>query len=95
MGFAANLTPLVLAVNGFFVGMFTVPQQARIVKLDPNSAPLLLGLLSFAVCVGFAVSSSIGKVVIDSLGAEYVTWLAAGMLVVPLLLAMFGRKTQA
>ncbi|CAM3054248.1 MFS transporter [Actinomyces slackii] len=91
-GFAAHLTPLVLAINGFFVGMFTVPQQARIVKLDPNSAPLLLGLLSSAVYVGFAVASSVGKFIIDGIGEQYVGWLAATLLVIPLVLTLTGRK---
>ena len=95
LGFAAGLAPLMLAINGFFVGMFTVPQQARIVKLDPNSAPLLLGLLSSAVYVGFAVASSTGKLVIDNFGSGYVSWVATAILIIPLLLAMLGRKTQA
>ncbi len=95
LGFAAGLAPLMLAINGFFVGMFTVPQQARIVKLDPNSAPLLLGLLSSAVYVGFAVASSTGKLVIDNIGAGYVSWVATAILIIPLLLVMIGRKTQA
>lgn len=43
-------TPLMLAINGFFVGMFTGTYSKHVSWLDPNSAPLLLGLLSSGLC---------------------------------------------
>lgn len=60
--------------------MLTVSQQARIVSLNP----LLLGLLSASVYIGFAGAGAIGKVVIDNLGATPVTLIAAALLVLPL-----------
>lgn len=79
---AAPLLPpvLFLSIDGFFSGMLTVPQQARIVALNP----LLLGLLSASVYIGFAGAGATGKVVIDNLGASSVTWIAAALLVLPL-----------
>ncbi len=90
---AAPLLPsaLLLSFNGFFGGMFTVPQQARIVAINP----LLLGLLSSGVYIGFATAGSLGKLVIDHIGPDAVTWLAAVLLIIPLLLNTFGRRFTA
>ena len=95
---AAPLLPplLLLSINGFFGGMFTVPQQARIVAINPT----LLGLLSSAVYIGFATSSALGKVVLDNIGPYAVTWTAAALLIIPLTLCYprwnfgYNRKHQ-
>ena len=95
---AAPLLPplLLLSINGFFGGMFTVPQQARIVAINPT----LLGLLSSAVYIGFATSSALGKVVIDNIGPYAITWTAAALLIIPLTLCYprwnfgYNRKHQ-
>ena len=95
---AAPLLPplLLLSINGFFGGMFTVPQQARIVAINPT----LLGLLSSAVYIGFATSSALGKVVIDNIGPYAITWTAATLLIIPLILCYprwnfgYNRKHQ-
>ena len=81
---------ILLSINGFFGGMFTVPQQARIVALNP----VLLGLLSSCVYLGFATAGALGKVVIDNLGTTSVTWGAAILLVVPLVMNLLKSKAS-
>ena len=94
LGVHLGIMLIVLACNGFFGGMLTVPQQARIVAENPANAPLLIALLSSAVYTGFALAGAVGKIVVDAAGASIVPWTSALMLLIPLLLT-FTIKTPA
>ena len=92
LGVHLGIMLIVLACNGFFGGMLTVPQQARIVAENPANAPLLIALLSSAVYTGFALAGAVGKIVVAAAGASIVPWTSALMLIIPLLLT-FTIKT--
>ena len=94
LGVYLGIMLIVLACNGFFGGMLTVPQQARIVAENPANAPLLIALLSSAVYTGFALAGAVGKIVVDAAGAGIIPWTSALMLLIPLLLT-FTIKTPA
>ena len=94
LGVHLGIMLIVLACNGFFGGMLTVPQQARIVAENPANAPLLIALLSSAVYTGFALAGAVGKIVVDAAGASIIPWTSALMLLIPLLLT-FTIKTPA
>lgn len=83
-------TLVVFAANGFFGGMLTVPQQHRVVAVDPASAPVLIALLSSAVYVGFSGAALFGGAVIDRLGAGGLPWAAAGLMLVPVALTLLA-----
>ena len=94
LGVHLGIMLIVLACNGFFGGMLTVSQQARIVAENPANAPLLIALLSSAVYTGFALAGAVGKIVVDAVGAGTIPWTSALMLLIPLLLT-FTIKTPA
>ena len=47
---------------------FTAPQQARVIGLAPDRAPVVLSLNAAAIYVGTAAGAAVGGVVIDSIG---------------------------
>lgn len=61
---------------------FMAAQQARLVTLDPASAPVTLALNAAAIYVGAAVGSAIGSGVIGTAGVLSLGWVASGMAVV-------------
>lgn len=90
-----GLMLLILACNGFFGGMLTVPQQARIVAENPAAASLLIALLSSAVYAGFALAGAVGKLVIDNSNPTTIPWTSALMLLLPIGLTWALRSPRA
>jgi DHA1 family inner membrane transport protein len=64
-----------------------VPQQHRLVKIDPRAAPLLLALNNTATYGGLACSSMLGGAVLLIIDRHDLSLVGAGMIAVALCLA--------
>ena len=64
---------------------FLAGQQARLVALDPASAPVLLSLNAAAIYIGAAIGSAIGSAVIAQWGLDRLGWMASALAVIAVL----------
>jgi predicted MFS family arabinose efflux permease len=62
-------TLVVVAVWGIAAWGFVPAQQHRLIELGPQAVPLLLGLNSSAIHLGFAAGALLGGQVVDATGA--------------------------
>lgn len=72
-----------------------VPQQHRLVQLSPHVAPLLLALNNTATYIGLACSGVLGGVVLRSIGARYLSLVAAALIAVAFVLATAAHRCMA
>jgi len=73
---------------------FMAGQQARLVSLAPESAPVVLSLNAAAIYVGAAIGSAIGGFVIDNAGLEHLGWTASGMAVIAVLHMLISARVS-
>lgn len=73
---------------------FMAGQQARLVSLAPESAPVVLSLNAAAIYVGAAIGSAIGGFVIDNAGLEHLGWTASGMAVIAVLHILISARVS-
>lgn len=64
---------------------FLAGQQARLVALDPASAPVLLSLNAAAIYIGAAIGSAIGSAVIAQWGLDGLGWMASALAILAVL----------
>ena len=69
-------------------------QQARLVSLDPESAPVLLSLNAAAIYIGAALGSAIGGLVIDTAGLAYLGLTASGLAVFAMLHILISARVS-
>ncbi|ABD52949.1 MFS transporter [Jannaschia sp. CCS1] len=61
---------------------FTAPQQARVISLAPDRAPVVLSLNAAAIYVGAAVGASVGGAAISQSGLLALGWVGGAMALV-------------
>jgi len=71
---------------------FMAAQQARLVSLAPNSAPVVLSLNAAAIYIGAAIGSGIGGVVIDLAGLALLGRTASAMAVLAVLHILISAR---
>jgi predicted MFS family arabinose efflux permease len=69
-----------LAIWGICGWGLIVPQQHRLVQLRPGGAPLLLALNNTATYIGLACSGVLGGAVLQSIGGQYLSLVAAALI---------------
>lgn len=84
---AASAT-IALVIWGLCGWGLIVPQQHRLVKIAPRSAPLLLALNNTATYGGLACSGVLGGLVLLVMDRHYLSMVGAGMILIALFLAM-------
>lgn len=75
-------------------GLITA-QQARLVALAPNLAPVSLSMNSSAIYLGSAMGAAAGALVLANGGTERLSWVAAGFGVAALLSVLGGSGASA
>lgn len=65
---------------------FMVPQQVRMVRIKPDSQSVNLALNASCIYLGTAVGASAGGLVLDHFGLEYIGPVAAGVIIVSMVL---------
>ncbi|WP_394778896.1 MFS transporter [Undibacterium sp.] len=78
---------IALAVWGVVGWGIIVPQQHRLVKIAPQSAPLLLALNNTATYGGLACSGVLGGIVLLFMDARYLSMVGAGLILIAFLFA--------
>jgi predicted MFS family arabinose efflux permease len=73
---------------------FMAGQQARLVALAPETAPVVLSLNAAAIYVGAAVGSAIGSVVIDTTGLTGLGFTASAMAVIAVLHILLSARVS-
>jgi len=73
---------------------FMAAQQARLVSIAPDSAPVVLSLNAAAIYIGAAVGSGIGGVVIDWAGLPMLGWVASVMAVFAVLHILISARVS-
>ena len=76
---AAWLLFALVFIWSVFGWSFTAPQQARVIGLSPDRAPVVLSLNAAAIYVGAAIGASIGGVVISQDGLLALGWTGGAM----------------
>jgi len=72
-----------------------VPQQHRLVQLSPQVAPLLLALNNTATYIGLACSGVLGGAVLQSMGARYLSVVAAALIAIAFAFAEAAHRRTA
>ncbi|RCV61620.1 MFS transporter [Marinitenerispora sediminis] len=83
-----------MAVYGLFGWMVAVPQQQRVVALDPAAAPVLLSLNSSALYAGTSLGGLMGGALLSGLDAALLGYPAALVLLVALALLLTERRAS-
>lgn len=78
---------IALTIWGLIGWGLIVPQQHRLVKIAPQTAPLLLALNNTATYGGLACSGVLGGVVLLFVDAQYLSLVGAGLIAIALALA--------
>ena len=73
---------------------FLAGQQARLVALDPASAPVLLSLNAAAIYIGAAIGSAIGGAVIARSGLSGLGWTASALAVIAVLHMVISARVS-
>ena len=73
---------------------FMAGQQARLVGLAPESAPVVLSLNAAAIYIGAALGSAIGGVVIDTAGLDSLGRVASALAVLALLHILISARVS-
>ena len=73
---------------------FMAGQQARLVALAPETAPVVLSLNAAAIYVGAAVGSAVGSVVIDTVGLTGLGFTASAMAVIAVLHILVSARVS-
>ncbi|MHB9836439.1 MFS transporter [Paraburkholderia terrae] len=81
-----------LAIWGICGWGLIVPQQHRLVHLKPGVAPLLLALNNTATYIGLACSGVLGGAVLQSIGGQYLSLVAAALIAIAFLLAEAAHR---
>jgi predicted MFS family arabinose efflux permease len=81
-----------LAIWGICGWGLIVPQQHRLVHLKPSVAPLLLALNNTATYIGLACSGVLGGAVLQSIGGQYLSLVAAALIAIAFLLAEAAHR---
>ena len=74
---------------------FMAGQQARLVSLAPESAPVVLSLNAAALYLGTAIGSAIGSFVINGAGLGALGWTASGLALVAVLHMAISARVGA
>ncbi|MGO4307673.1 MFS transporter [Cupriavidus sp. RAF12] len=83
---------IALAIWGVCGWGLIVPQQHRLVQLSPHVAPLLLALNNTATYIGLACSGVLGGVVLRSIGAQYLSLVAAALITMAFFFAAAAHR---
>lgn len=70
---------ILVFVWSIFGWSFTAPQQARVIGLAPDRAPVVLSLNAAAIYVGAAVGASVGGGVVSQAGLLALGWAGGGL----------------
>jgi predicted MFS family arabinose efflux permease len=81
-----------LAIWGICGWGLIVPQQHRLVGLKPGVAPLLLALNNTATYIGLACSGVLGGAVLQSIGGQYLSLVAAALIAIAFMLAEAAHR---
>jgi predicted MFS family arabinose efflux permease len=85
-------TAVALTIWGICGWGLIVPQQHRLVQLTPGVAPLLLALNNTATYIGLACSGVLGGAVLESIGAQYLSLVAAALIAIAFLFAEAAHR---
>ncbi len=86
---------LAFSVWSFFANMFQAPQQAKLIRLNPERRGLMLALNAAVLYLGMGISSWLGSILLPTLGAPQLLLLPVAMLIVALLLTQRRTPTSA
>ena len=86
---------LALTIWGICGWGLIVPQQHRLVQLSPQVAPLLLALNNTATYIGLACSGVLGGAVLASMGARYLSVVAAALIAIAFAFAEAAHRRTA
>ncbi|ARQ68460.1 MFS transporter [Streptomyces marincola] len=89
------LATALIVVYGVAAWGITAPQQARLISLKPDSAPLLISLNAAFLYLAIAFSGVIGAVGINAIGAEYISLIGAVVALGALGLSEWGHRLVA
>jgi predicted MFS family arabinose efflux permease len=85
-------TAVALTIWGICGWGLIVPQQHRLVQLSPGVAPLLLALNNTATYIGLACSGVLGGAVLESIGGQYLSLVAAALIAIAFLFAEAAHR---
>ncbi|SAL52980.1 major facilitator transporter [Caballeronia arvi] len=83
---------IALAIWGVCGWGLIVPQQHRLVQISPQVAPLLLALNNTATYIGLACSGLLGGALIPSIGAQYLSLVAAALIAISFVCAEAAHR---